>query len=82
MPSRVVRISKSNEMNNWESWLSIGGFAIALYTLVFTVRKYRKHEKRLNEQKAAINMYQLKKIGSVSSSVSGLLKEVSLAFQI
>lgn len=68
MPSRVVRISKSNEMNNWESWLSIGGFAIALYTLVFTVRKYRKHEKRLNEQKVAINNYQLKKIQEEESA--------------
>ena len=55
-------------MNNWESWLSIGGFAIALYTLVFTVRKYRKHEKRLNEQKVAINNYQLKKIQEEESA--------------
>lgn len=49
-------------MDNWESWLSIGGFAVSLYTVFFTVRKYRKHEKRLNEQEAEINEYQLKKI--------------------
>lgn len=66
--SNFKRKSKSNEMNNWESWLSIGGFAIALYTLVFTVRKYRKHEKRLNEQKVAINNYQLKKIQEEESA--------------
>ena len=66
--SNFKRKSKSNEMNNWESWLSIGGFAIALYTLVFTVRKYRKYEKRLNEQKVAINNYQLKKIQEEESA--------------
>jgi len=49
-------------MDDWGIWLSVGSAAIALFSLIFTLIKYRKHEKRLNEQQAIINEYRLKKM--------------------
>ena len=42
--------------------LSIISVIIALSTLILSLVKYNKHEKRLNEQQKVINSYQLRKI--------------------
>lgn len=42
--------------------LSIISVIIALSTLILSLVKYNKHEKRLNEQQNIINSYQLRKI--------------------
>lgn len=55
-------------MEYWSSWISLGGTAIALFTLAFTIVKYNKHEKRLNEQQNTINEYQLRRIHEEETS--------------
>lgn len=42
--------------------LSIISVIIALSTLILSLVKYNKHEKRLNEQQNIINSYHLRKI--------------------
>ena len=42
--------------------LSVISVIIALSTLILSLVKYNKHEKRLNEQQNVINLYQLRKI--------------------